>query len=275
MPPRVTTAERPRLVVQETSKFKSPQEELAFLREQVRAKEEQLEIANNQFEKDRIAKREVAAYAATPPREVLHENFKVDEHEVMHHVLKLEPEPHDEQMEGLLKIVQTHGIRNAIAIAERLKNPHIEDDLHRMLVAYIAEGLPNKGIPLPETVRYGLDLVLFEIFPQAFGEGKQDQQGSTNSNNCFHPPSSSMRDSCRSSGSTKGFSLEIAVPEGSEEAALYLAVPRTRQTLAERLMSSVFPNARINECRGDYNIFNPRRTCRRICESGGIIPHIL
>src|SRR3954465_8325654 len=125
MPPRVTTAERPRLVVQETSKFKSPQEELAFLREQVRAKEEQLEIANNQFEKDRIAKREVAAYAATPPREVLHENFKVDEHEVMHHVLKLEPEPHDEQLEGLLKIVQTHGIRNAIAIAERLKNPHI------------------------------------------------------------------------------------------------------------------------------------------------------
>ena len=37
----------------------------------------------------------------------------------------------------------------------------------------------------------------------------------------------------------EGFSLEIAVPEGSEEASLYLAVPRSKKTLAERLISSV------------------------------------
>src|SRR5207302_3598800 len=56
--------------------------------------------------------------------------------------------------------------------------------------------------------------------------------------------------------SHEGFSLEVAVPEGSEEAFLYLAVPRQKKVLAERLISSVFPNARINEQRGDYNIFN-------------------
>jgi len=138
---------------------------LAYLRQQVKNKEAQLEIGKNQFERDRIAKREVAAYAATPVKEVLHEDYKVDEHEVMRHVLKLEPEAHDAQMEGLLKIIQTHGIRNAMSVAARMKNSHIEDDLHRMLVAYVAEGLPDKGMRPPEKVRYGLETRAFRNFP--------------------------------------------------------------------------------------------------------------
>lgn len=252
--PRTGLAERVKVAAPEGQKFKSPEEEIRFLREQVRSKEAQLELNNNQFERDRIAKREVAAYAATPSREVLHQDYKVDEHEVMAHVLKLEPESHDKQMEELLKIVHAQGIRNALSIASRLKNPHIEDDLHRMLVAYIAEGLPDRGIRLPDKIRHGLEMVLFEIFPQAYGEGKQEnpvklEQLLSSSEQLYAGLMSLI-------AKNEGFSLEIAVPEGSEEAALYLAVPRTKQTLAERLMSSVFPNARINECRGDYNIFN-------------------
>lgn len=254
--PRTGIAERPRVAVAESPKFKSPEEEIAYLRGQVHAKEAQLEVSNNQVERNRIAKREVAAYAGTPPREVLHEDFKVDEHEVMRHVLKLEPEAHDKQMEGLLKIVQSQGIRNALSVAQRMKNPHIEDDLHRMLVTYIAEGLPDKGMGLPEKIRYGLELVLFEIFPQAYGEGKQDQQGQLKLEQLLSSSEQLYAGLMSLISKGEGFSLEIAVPEGSEEASLYLAVPRVKQTLAERLMSSVFPNARINECRGDYNIFN-------------------
>ncbi len=257
MPQRtVGTVERPRLVMNESPKFKSPQEELAFLREQVRAKESQLELSG-QMERDRIAKREVVQYAATPPKEVLHQDYKVDEHEVMRHVLKLDPEPHDTQIEGLLKIVQSNGIRNALSVAARMKNPHIEDDLHRMLVAYVAEGLPDVGMKPPEKVRYGLEMVLFEIFPQAFGEGKQDQRGQIKLQELLSSSEQLYAGLMSLIGKSDGFSLEIAVGEGTEEAALYLAVPRTKQTLAERLISSVFPNARINECRGDYNIFNP------------------
>jgi len=238
--------------------FKSPEEELAFLREQVRSKEAQLELGNNQLERDRLAKREVAAYAQAHPREVLHQDFKVDEHEIMRHVLNLDPETHDKQMEELLKIVQTHGIRNAISVAQRMKNPHIEDDLHRMLVAYIAQGLPDKGISVPDKIRYGLELVLFEVFPQAFGEGKQDQQRQSKLGELLSSSEQLYAGLMALIKKGEGFSLEIAVPEGSEEASLYLAVPRTRETLAERLISSVFPNARINVCRGDYNIFNPQ-----------------
>lgn len=255
MPPRITTAERPRLAVNDGPKFKSPEEELAYLRQQVRDREAQLETTN-QLDRDRIAKREVAQYAAIPAQQVLHENFKVDEHEVMRHVLKLEPESHDAQIEGLLKIVQSNGIRNALSVAARMKNAHIEDDLHRMLVAYIANGLPDKGMRPPEKVRHGLELILFEIFPQAYGEGKPESQQQHKLEQLLSSSEQLYAGLMTMIGNGEGFSLEIAVGEGTEEASLYLAVPRTKQTLAERLMSSVFPNARINECRGDYNIFN-------------------
>lgn len=259
MPPRTMYTERPRVVPQPQSdslKFKSPEEELAYLRAQVKAKEDQIGTGENRMESDRIAKREVALYAETPAPVILHEEFVMPEHETIRHVLKLEPEEHDGQMDELLKIVQQYGIRNALSVAAKMKNPHLEDDLHRMLVAYIANGLPDAGMRPPEKVRHGLEMVLFEIYPQAYGEGKQEQQQQHKLDQLLSSSEQLYSGLMSLIAHGEGFSLEIAVPEGSEEAILYLAVPRARQALAERQISSIFPNARINECRGDYNIFN-------------------
>ncbi len=245
--------ERPKVAA---TKFKSPEEELAYLRQRVREKEAQLETPGNRFESDRIAHREVAAYAETPAATILHETVVMAEHDVIHHVLKLEPESHDTQVDEILKLVQQRGVRNALSVAARMKNPHLEDDVHRALVRYIAEGLPDHGMAPPEKVRRALNMVLFEIQPQAHGEGdKQETQQHKleqvlSSSEQLYAGLTSLIDP------HEGFSLEIAVPEGSEEAFLYLAVPRAKKVLAERLISSVFPNARMSEQRGDYNIFN-------------------
>jgi hypothetical protein len=150
-----------------STKFKSPEEELAYLREQVKLKEAQLETVGNTLETERIAAREVAAYAEVHPATVLHESVIVPEHDIVHTALKLEPESHDTQIDSLLRIVESQGIRNALSVAAKMKSPHLEDDLHRALVRYIAEGLPQKGMRPPEKIRYGLSLVLFEIQPQA------------------------------------------------------------------------------------------------------------
>src|SRR3989344_7171639 len=99
MPP---TLEKPRIGA--PAKFKSPEEELAYLRQRVAEKEGELEVANNRFESDRIAKREVAAYAETHPATVLHETIVMPEHEMLRHVLKLQPETHDVQMDERRKI---------------------------------------------------------------------------------------------------------------------------------------------------------------------------
>ncbi len=237
-------------------KFKSPEEELAYLRQRVIEKERELDTPKNRVESDRIARREIAEYANIPSATIIHETVVMPEHETMRHVLKLEPEKDDAQMDGLLKIVAERGIRNALSVCSRLKNVHLEDDFHRVLVRYIAEGLPEKGFPLPEKVKRALHMVLFEIHPQAHG-GKEKEQGQMKLEQILSSSEQLYAGLLSLITPHEGFSLEMAVAGGTEEALLYLAVPRIKQTLAERLISSVFPNARISECRGDYNIFNP------------------
>jgi len=239
-----------------TDKFRSPEEELAYLRDRVAQQEKELESSSSKFETERLAKRELSAYSDTPAATILHETVIMPEHETIRHMLKLEPEVHDKQLDGLLQLVATRGIRNALSVAARLKNPHLEDDFHRALVRYVSEGMPQKGLPIPEKVKHALELVLFEIQPQAHGEAGNDDTRQVKLEQLLSSSEQLYAGLSSLVAYGEGFSLEIAVPEGSEEAALYLAVPRVKKTLAERLISSIFPNARISESRGDYNIFN-------------------
>lgn len=254
MPIHAPTGERPRVTSQE--KFKNPHEELEYLRERVREKERELETGKDRFESDRITRREIKEYADAPAATILHETVTMPEHDIIHHALKLEPEVHDKQVDGILQIVEQRGIRNALSVAARLSNPHLEDDVHRALVRYVAEGLPDQGIEPSAAVQRALHTVLFEVQPQAHGEKDTDT------------PQYKLEQLLSSSEQLysgllglieygESFSLEIAVPEGYESAFLYLAVPTEKKQLAERLLASVFPNARISESRGDYNIFNP------------------
>lgn len=246
--------ERPRPAGPE--KFSSPQEELAYLRQRVADQEKRLDVPGNAFEHERLAKREIETYADVPAAKILHETVVMPEHETVHHLLKLEPEVHDKQLDGLLQIVATRGIRNALSVASRMKNPHLEDDFHRALVRYVAEGLPQKGIAPQEKIRHALELVLFEVEPQSHGEGGREEARQMKLEQLLSSSEQLYAGLLSLVKHGEGFSLEIAVPEGSEHATLYLAVPRSKKTLAERLLSSVFPNAKISECRGDYNIFN-------------------
>ncbi len=255
MPP-LTMEQRIRTPVESLQKFKSPEEELEYLRDRVREKEEEIETAPNRFESDRIAKRELTSYAEEHPATVLHEEVIMPEHDILRNVLKLEPEAHDVQMDELLQIVSTRGIKNALSIVARLKNPHLEDDLHRVLVRYIAEGLPQGRGHAPERLRRALDLVLFTIDPQAHGERGKEESRQMKLQEILSSSEQLYAGLVSLITKHEGFSLEIAVPEGTESAILFLAVPRKKKDLAERLISSVFPNARIAEERGDYNIFN-------------------
>lgn len=237
-------------------KFASPEDELAYLRRRVAEKEAALEVAPSRLEKNRLAHREVADYAAIAATHVLHKDAVMPEHDILHHVLKLEPETHDVQLDELLKIVASRGIKNALSVAARLNNPHIEDDLHRALVRYVAEGLPQGRARPPEKVRRALDLVLFIIEPQMHGQTTENDTHRSlerilaSSEQLYAGLASLI-------APHEGFSVELAVPDGTQEASLYLAVPRPKKDLTERLIASVFPNAQVAEERGDYNVFNP------------------
>lgn len=253
MPPRSGMGERP--VVAPVEKFKTPEEELAYLRNRIKQKEQELETTGG-IDAERIAHREVQEYGAVPAATILHETVVVPPDEAMRKALDLEPETHDAQIDELLKMVATHGIRNALSVVQRMKNPHLEDDMHRALVRYIAQGLPQKGSRPNEQIMHALSFVLFEIHPQANSEGSKESEQQQKLEQILASSEQLYAGLLPLVNSHEGFALEIAVGEGTEEASLYLAVPRIKQALAERLLSSVFPNARITESKGDYNIFN-------------------
>ncbi|MFZ2886786.1 MAG: TraM recognition domain-containing protein [Minisyncoccia bacterium] len=253
MPPRTGIGEK---FPTQAQKFKNPEEELAYLRARIAEKEQELENPQNQFERERIARREIQAYGATPAPQILHETVVMPEHDATRNALNLDPEEHDAQIDGLLQIVADRGIRNALSIVAKMKNVHLEDDLHRVLVRYIAEGFPQRGMAPPERIARALHLVLFEIHPQAHGEGDAEKQGQQKLEQVLASSEQLYAGFLTLISSKEGFSLEISVSEGTEEATIYVAIPREKKQLAERLISSVFPNARVAECRGDYNIFN-------------------
>ncbi len=233
----------------EMQKFASPEEELRYLRERVRTQHEAIGTPDTPLERGRIATRELATYADVPAARVLHEAYVMPEHETLRMALKLEKEEHDTQMDGLLEVLSERGARNALSVAARMGSVHLEDDFHRMLVRYVAEGMPVKSLPRSETLRNALHTTLFEIKPQGVGNREQAVKETLASSEQLYVGLLGLL------STNESFSLEIAVPQGTEAASLYVAVPYARAAIAERLIASVFPGARIEELRGDYNIF--------------------
>lgn len=236
-------------VALEVPKFSNPEEELRYLRERVRIQHEALGTPEGLQERGRVVARELTSYADIPATRVLHEAYVMPEHETLRMALKLESESHDTQMDGLLDVLSERGVRNALSVAARLGSAHLEDDFHRMLVRYVAEGLPVRNLPRNEAVRSALRVTLFEIKPQGMGGREQGIKETLASSEQLYVGLLGLL------GAHESFSLEIAVPEGTEAASLYLSVPSARAAIAERLVASVFPGARVNELRGDYNIF--------------------
>lgn len=236
-------------------RFRTPEEEIAYLRERVRERGQELELKESAFERGRLLKREVRSYAEASPEDYLADNYRVPEHEVLRSALGLKEEEHDAQVSELLRLVSERGVKNALSIAARMNNPHVEDDLHRALVRYVAEGLPAKGLSEGGETWRSLSKTLFEIHPHA------DRTNDTNSEQSQKGILSKMEQLYAGflamiEEENNTFTMEIAVPEGSESATFFISVPTKKKQMFERHVLSIFPSARVAEVREDYNIFN-------------------
>lgn len=244
-----------------SEKFNSPEEELAYLRERVKNKERELNADNSRFEKARIAKREVQEYQAVPVKEVLHDTYAFTENEVSRFALNLDPEPHDTQIDELLRMVSEKGIKNALRVAAKMKSAHLDDDLHRALVQYIAEGLPAKDIKPNTELWRALHMVLYEVsLPTHGADDKENQQQQDlekllASMEQFYLGMLSVTSKSWWGVTENVFTVEVASRIGSEEAVFYVSLPRSKKELFEKHLISIFPNAKLAECRNDYNVF--------------------
>src|SRR5688572_1956927 len=116
--------------------FKTPKEEIDFLRKQVAEKERELSEKGEKPNTDVLVAESVESYKNAPDS-AIHDDMKIRKIEVDRIILNLSPENHDSQISELLKVLREKGVKNAFHVLQKLDNPHIDDDFHRYLVEYI------------------------------------------------------------------------------------------------------------------------------------------
>lgn len=239
----------------ESLQFKTPEEELSFLREKVAHQEKAIAESGKEKSREEIAHEAISAYKKIDSENVLHESFKLPNEESQKLVLKLRPELHDSQIEELYGMLLTHGIKNTLEIVSQMKNPHLEDDFHRFLVQFLHTSgqIPGLKEGVPEFK--SLNLALFEItLPPLEDKTKTFKEFLTAMEQFY---AGMMTISLGENNKYKQyFTIEIAVSHNSPEIVFYVALPKERKSLLEKLVLAFYSGAKVNEIFDDYNVFN-------------------
>lgn len=239
------------------TRFHTPEEEIAFLRAQVAEKERQLLESGHHADREALAHEELMRYRERPAHEVLHEQHRIATHEVEAIALGLPPDNVDDGvMWELIGVVRENGVRNALAVAERLADPHVEDDFHKVLVQYIANGYPIEKLPTSGPLWQALHMALYEVtLPDpAKDERERPLKEIVSAMEQFYYGMLSVA-SDRYGKEDRYFSLEVAVSGEREDIVFYLAIPRDKEDLFEKQLLAVFPKARARHVPQDYNVF--------------------
>ncbi len=249
----------PESYFKEMPKFKTPEEELAYLRAHVKRREEEL-ISLGHFERaqESAIKEVIGEYKKVPIEQVIHKDNIIKKKEAEGIVLKLKPEPHDGIMEELLGFVITKGVKNALSVAEAMKNPHIDDDFHRVLIQYIKAGQIVSDLREDTPLYKSLHMTLFEITlppPQDEADKSKSFKEFIGAMEQFYAGMNSISLG-KKNEKENYFTLEVALANQSDEVVVYAAISNDYISLFEKQVLAYYHNAKIHEVTDDYNIFN-------------------
>ncbi len=258
MPPVGSFENRSALNTVAPAPISSPEEELAYLRAQVEAKEAELRELKQEQPQALVA-HERLLHHREEGHAVMAPEYRISPTEAQELALELDPEQDDETMEELRNIMEEKGIRNAYAVLDHLNSPHLEDDFHRFLVQYILAGMQPNGMRDSQPEWKSLHFTLYEI---ALPEKEQTEEGKQkvlkeliSSMEQFYASMLSVAEAY--AGEPPYFSLELAVPVDRSALFFYAAVPNGRRDLFEKSILSIFPHAHLTPQPNDYNAFVP------------------
>lgn len=239
-------------------KFKTPEEELNYLRAKVSEHEKVHVSTGEKISREEIIKDELVAHGKKNPEEVLHQDYALKKHEVEAIVLDLTPEDHDAKMGELVNILQEKGVLNTLSVVDKLNNPHIEDDFHRFLVQYIKAGFRVASDNEKSPVLKALKMTLFEVSLPSLEKddsqkGKHLKEVISKMEQFYSGMFSVSTDDKYGSGY---FVLELAKAIHSNEIIFYISIPDAKRSLFEKQVQSIFPEVKLVEKKDDYNTFN-------------------
>jgi len=241
--------------------FKTPEEELSYLRAHVAKREQEL-VDNGHTENvpEKAVRSIVEEYKEVSASDVIHKDNLISKKETEGIVLKLKPETHDTVMEELMGIMITKGVKNALSVVEKMNSPHIDDDFHRFLVQYIKTGQVITNIKEGTPLYKSLNMTLFEITlppPSSEGEEKKDFKEFIGAMEQFYAGMDSISIG-RNNEKENYFTLEVALSNDSEEVVVYSAIPNNFVSLFEKQVLAYYHDAKIREVTDDYNIFSEK-----------------
>ncbi|MEK7081140.1 MAG: TraM recognition domain-containing protein [Patescibacteria group bacterium] len=243
----------------EMPKFKTPEEELDYLRAHVKMREEQLiKIGHVEHAQENAVRDVIGEYKNIPTEQLIHQNNIIGEKEAKGIVLALKPESHDDVMEELLGIVITKGVRNALSIVEAMGNPHIDDDFHRILIQYLKTGQTMLDLKEDSPIYKALNMTLFEITlppPEDEADKSKNFKEFIGAMEQFYAGMQSISIG-KNNEKENYFTLEVALSNQSDEVVVYAAIPNKHLSLFEKQILAFYHNAKVREVTDDYNIFN-------------------
>jgi len=244
----------------EMPKFKTPEEELEYLRIHVARREQELiDTGHFEYTNENAIKDIIEEYKNKPVEEIIYKDNIINKPEVETIVLQLKPEMHDTIMEELLGIVVTKGVRNALSIVETMANPHIDDDFHRILIQYLKTGKVfdlKEGMPLYKS----LNMTLFEITlppPREEADKQKSFKEFIGAMEQFYAGMQSISEG-KNNEKENYFTLEVALSNTSDEVIVFAAIPNKHISLFKKQVLSFYHDAKIHEVTDDYNIFNEK-----------------
>ncbi len=239
--------------------FNSPEEEIEYLRNQIEKKKLESKGFENRFSDKEHAHAVVREYAMEPIGKVVAPNQIMSAAETHRLMENLKPKNTDGQILVLAQVMADKGIRQAMSSAKDFNDPYLEDDFHRFLVQYLlSEHDPKNNVSKDEWK--AINMVLFEInIPEAHA----DVVGKTKEMIALMEQWYASMQSLASDPLNKQknyYTLEVALSEGSQDVVFYCAVHKEQSQLFEKVINGSFPEAKVFECKEDYNIFAPHNS---------------
>ncbi len=245
----------------EMPKFKTPEEELDYLRAHVARREEELiGLGHSEQAKENAIKDVISEYKNVPVEKVVHGDNVINKKEAEGIVLALKPEPHDTIMEELLGIVITKGIRNALSVVEAMNSPHIDDDFHRFLIQYLKTGQAVSDFKEGTPFYKSLNMTLFEITlppPADVADKSKGFKEFIGAMEQFYAGMNSISEGPKNEKENY-FTLEVALNNQSDQVVIYAAIPNKHLSLFEKQVLAYYHDAKIHEVPDDYNVFNEK-----------------
>ena len=135
-----------------SQKFTSPEEEIAFLRQQIAQKERELLTRTPEVDvtdMETIGREQLKEYLTFTPKMVLEPEYELTEIDMAQSVesIKTSTDP----VEDILKLAMERGIKNALTVLEKAPNAYVVDEVHRRLIEQIKVGTQvaelKEGVP--------------------------------------------------------------------------------------------------------------------------------